>query len=139
MGREVRRVPTNWQHPKNEQGHYIPMHKHMTYNAEEIKEGLQDGWLKNEPPNYGLDIMPQWEDAERTHLQMYENTTEGTPISPVMATAEELAQWLADSNANAFGGMTATYKQWLAMILRGGAISMVMHNRRVKSGVEAGV
>jgi len=45
---------------------------------------------------------------------MYENTSEGTPISPPFETPEELARWLADNNASAFGGMTATYEQWLA-------------------------
>lgn len=25
MGREVRRVPANWQHPKNVEGHYVPL------------------------------------------------------------------------------------------------------------------
>lgn len=36
------------------------------------------------------DYMPDWPEAERTHYQMYENTSEGTPISPVMATPEDL-------------------------------------------------
>lgn len=49
------------------------------------------------------DYMPDWQEEERTHLQMYESTTEGTPISPIMATKEELARWLADTNASAFG------------------------------------
>jgi len=137
MGREVRHVPASWQHPKNKQGQYIPMLKHLVYNAREIKEGLRDGWLKNEPPNYGLNIMPQWPDEERTHLQMYENTSEGTPISPVTATAEELARWLSDNNASSFGEMTATYEQWLAMIHRESAIGMVMHDGHIESGVES--
>lgn len=25
MGREVRRVPENWEHPRNEKGDYIPL------------------------------------------------------------------------------------------------------------------
>ena len=41
---------------------------------------------------------------ERTHYQMYETCTEGTPISPVMETPENLARWLADNGASAFGG-----------------------------------
>lgn len=43
--------------------------------------------------------MPRWSAKKRTHLQMYETCSEGTPISPVMATAEELAHWLADKLA----------------------------------------
>jgi hypothetical protein len=138
MGREVRRVPANWEHPKRD-GKHIPMHAHMKYSADEILEGLRDGWLKDEPPNYGLDIMPQWPDAERTHLQMYEDCSEGTPISPVMSTAEELARWLADNKASAFAGMTASYEAWLDTIRRGWAVFAANRNGRLESGVEAGL
>ena len=116
MGIKIRRVPANWQHPKNERGRYIPMSERFGYGAADIKEGLRDGWLKDEPPDYGLDIMPRWTDAECTHLQMYEDISEGTPISPVMPTAEELARWLAKNGASAYAGMTATYEEWLAII-----------------------
>jgi hypothetical protein len=137
MGREVRRVPDNWEHPKNEKGHYIPMHEHFPYNEEEIQEGLRDGWLKDEPPNYGMDIMPQWPAAERTHWQMYEDTSEGTPISPVMESPEKLARWLADQKASAFAGSPASYEAWLSTIKRGSAVSaMVISGKGVISGVE---
>lgn len=33
MGREVRRVLPNWEHPKNEHGHYIPLFDGMGYYA----------------------------------------------------------------------------------------------------------
>ena len=124
MGREVRRVPANWEHPKDEKGHYIPHHEHFPYDQEEIEEGLRDGWLSNEPPNYGCKVMPQWSDAERTHFQMYEIITEGTPISPVMESPEALSRWLAD-NETTFG-KGATYEQWLSTIDRGWAVTMVM-------------
>lgn len=88
---------------------------------------------KPEPTHY----MPDWPESERTHFMMYEDTSEGTPISPAFATAEELARWLADTGASAFAGYTATYDQWLATIRRGSAISVVMENGVLKSGVEA--
>jgi hypothetical protein len=137
MGREVRRVPENWEHPKDENGYYIPMHERFVYNAAEIKEGLREGWLSGDPPYYGVAVMPQWPDAERTHLQMYEDTTEGTPISPVMDTPENLARWLADNRASAFGRDTATYEQWLATIKRGWAPSAVVINGVFQSGPAA--
>jgi len=52
----------------------------------------------------------------RNHLQMYETTTEGTPMSPVFAKAEELAQWLADHKILVFGDCLATKEQWLTII-----------------------
>lgn len=48
--------------------------------------------------------------------QMWETTSEGSPMSPVFATADELAQWLADSGASLFGSATAPKAQWLAII-----------------------
>ena len=140
MSREVRRVPASWEHPKDEKGHYIPHYEHFPYDQEEIEEGLRDGWLSNEPPNYGCDVMPQWPDAERTHYQMYESVTEGTPISPVMETPEALAHWLADNKASAGPYMTATYDQWLVMIKAGssdGSFEINLATGEVISGVEA--
>lgn len=166
MGREVRRVPENWQHPKNEHGHYTPLRDgsgfarnladwetekamwdrgfrrtwkgdamiEVALTDEQKADGF-DEWYgsKPEPEDY----MPQWTDEERTHWQMYEDTTEGTPISPVMASPEELARWLADNGASAFGRMTATYEQWLATINEGWAPSLVVSGGVMQSGVAA--
>ncbi len=82
------------------------------------------------------DYMPEWRDEDCTHLMMYETTSEGTPISPAFATAEELARWLADTGASSFGDNTASYKQWLAMIGYGWSVSLVLDNGAMKSGVE---
>lgn len=48
--------------------------------------------------------------------QMWETASEGSPMSPVFATAEELARWLADSGASVFGRHTATRGEWLDII-----------------------
>jgi hypothetical protein len=135
MGREVRMVPADWVHPKNGQGYLIPLLDRFSYNEEEVAEGLKDGWLNKYMPNYGCDVMPTFPPGSCTHFQMYETTTEGTPISPVMETPEALAHWLADNNASAFGSMRATYEQWLATVKSGSAVSMVMENGNIKSGV----
>ncbi|MCK5445108.1 MAG: hypothetical protein KAI73_05745, partial [Rhodospirillaceae bacterium] len=73
----------------------------------------------------------------RTHWQMYETTSEGTPISPPMETPELLARWLADNNASAFAKDTATYEQWLSTIKRGFAPSAIMGDGKLESGVAA--
>lgn len=151
MGREVRFVPKDWQHPTDENGRYIPLDgrsfsKVLAEYREELEQwnkGFRknyvtgewvakdadeidtpsDEWFGDEPVE--ADYMPDWPDEKRTHLQMYEDTTEGTPISPVIGTAANLAKWLADNNASAFGRDTATYEQWLAMIERGYSVGMV--------------
>lgn len=132
MGREVRRVPANWEHPKewrNGNHNFIPLHGRDILEYYEPDD-------EDEPPAEA-ELMPEWSEAEKTHLQMYEDFTEGTPISPVMETAEELARWLADNNASAFGLQTATYEQWLGMIGVGSAVSGVMQGGVMQSGVAA--
>jgi hypothetical protein len=57
--------------------------------------------------------MPLWPDEQRTHLVLYETITEGTPVSPVLSTDEELARWLAD---NIVTGQPVSYEQWLSMV-----------------------
>lgn len=49
---------------------------------------------------------------------MYEEVTEGTPISPAFSSPEDLARWLADHGSNAFADTSATYQEWLSLIRR---------------------
>lgn len=162
MGREVRRVPANWEHPKDEQGNYIPLRggsfseraaRWDEENAQWAKGFRRDfrsnDWVPKDADYTGTfaewdgerpeekDFMPDWPEAARTHFQMYEDCTEGTPISPVMETPEALARWLADNNASSFGSRTATYEQWLGTINRGWAPSGVYSAATgIVSGVE---
>lgn len=135
MGREVRKVPSYWQHPVSEEGHYIPLCPSSHIDDLQAFETAQKQWglgfyegeIKTEDmnncsyaewvgePTLPEDCMPLWTDEEATHYMMYETTTEGTPISPALETLENLARWLADNKASAFGRMTATYEQWLSV------------------------
>ena len=146
MGREVRRVPANWQHPRDERtGHYKPLYSGERYakSAAEFMEkanaeGLQAAidWHGQAPDQN--DYMPDWSESERTHYMMYEDTSEGTPISPAFSTPEELARWLADNEASAFGGETASYEAWLRVANGGYAPSAVYTPEHgLQSGVEA--
>jgi hypothetical protein len=58
--------------------------------------------------------------------QMYEETSEGTPISPVMPDPEALANWLADNKASVFGGMTCSRDEWLRIIVGGGSFGVLI-------------
>ncbi|MNR40154.1 hypothetical protein D3C85_1584160 [compost metagenome] len=68
---------------------------------------------------------------------MYETTSEGSPISPAFETPEQLARWLADNGASAFGGSTASYASWLRVANGGYAPSAVLSSAGLQSGVEA--
>jgi hypothetical protein len=134
MGREVRKVVENWQHPKKENGEYKPL---LRVNSYDSADGLQIEIEGCDVPDKN-DYMPDWSEEEKTHYMMYENTSEGTPISPAFATPEDLAQWLSDNNASAFGNMTASYEAWLLMINKGSSPSMVFSPKAgIISGVEA--
>lgn len=153
-------VPAGWEHPKQADGRYFPLFDGACLDeavrdwdegatkwaegfvsaaggwrprAAELCESYTD-WAGERPsPD---DYMPCWPESERTHFVMYEDTSEGTPISPAFATAEELARWLADNDASAFAGATASYEAWLATIQRGSAVSAVITSSAIVSGVE---
>ena len=121
-------VPKDWQHPKGERG-FVELHARSILQYEDA----------NTPDDERIqadDLMPEFGESA-THMMMYETCTAGTPISPACETAEELAKWLADNGASAFGRQTATYDQWRAMIGVGNAPSLVVDNGGIRSGVEA--
>lgn len=68
--------------------------------------------------------------------QMWETTSEDSPISPVFKTPEELAKWLVDNKASSFGDQTESYETWLKMILAGYAPTMAIENGKLISGVQ---
>lgn len=152
MGREVRRVPADWQHPKHWttglrglEERYKPLFPGENYQSrvDEWDEECSK-WKRGEFPDYADeesrkltfeqwngqrphrdDYMPNWPESERTHCMMYEDTSEGTPISPAFATPEELARWLADTGASSFGEDTVRYESWLRVAKGGSACSAV--------------
>ena len=48
-------------------------------------------------------------------FQLWETTTEGSPISPVFANLEELCEWAA-TNATTFAASMATKEEWMFML-----------------------
>jgi hypothetical protein len=141
MGREVRMVPKEWGHPKDRNGNYIPLLGSSFKEAYALWERRMKAWLDGyiitglnddeiEPKSkysdkittfeewYGREpqpenYMPDFDESETTHFQMYEDTSEGTPISPVFDSKEKLARWLYENNASFFGGKPTSYEHWL--------------------------
>ena len=70
MGTEVRRVPPGFQHPLDDEGYPVPgAHFEPLYNA-------------------GASLC--------TKYQLYENVTEGTPVSPIFDSMADLVSWLRE-------------------------------------------
>ncbi len=112
MGFKTYKVPANWEHPKSK-GEYIPLLDNFSQDLSLWEQGKAD-WAKGivnrtetipaqykdfsweefaEPRPDPTDYMPEWDESETTHYQLYD-TSEGTPTSPIFATEDELIDWL---------------------------------------------
>lgn len=141
MGREVKRVPIDFDWPQKVtwpgyQRSPCDKIEQSAERAQQDKCELCRHWarlagieLRYDCP--ALEIEPPAGDG----WQMWENTSDGSPISPAFETPEELARWLADTGASACARQTATYDEWLAMIRQGWAPDMVYDGGRLMTGV----
>lgn len=114
MGREIRMVPANWEHPKQERwpDRFQPMYNRTFEEAAaEWKKEFSD-WERGERPDYcsddskGLEYWEwnssppdrayyrPWKAEEATWFQVWETVSEGTPVTPPFATKEELVDYL---------------------------------------------
>lgn len=87
------------------------------------------------------DAAEKWEPTDPPtgdYYQLWETTSEGSPISPPCETPEKLARWLADNEASSFGSQTESYDTWLEFVRGPGwapsAIGVV--GEGIKSGVK---
>lgn len=129
MGREVKRVPLNFDHPLGEvwYGYQIVFcHEDYEGGCERCKEfarimGIPPKLYKNIPND---NPCPDWRQYFKVDppkgegYQLWGTTTEGEPRSPVFKTPEELAEWCAE-NDTVFGDIRATKEEWLKMIQDG--------------------
>lgn len=138
MSRELKRVPLDFDWPigKVWEGFITPDPEWLDrsdINAVEKWEesGDHDEWYDDHP---GV------EPPTGEGYQMWEDVSEGSPISPVFETKHELAKWLSESPENM---TTGNYDQWMATIESGWAPSLVVFNPgdgtkpRIRTGVQA--
>jgi hypothetical protein len=121
MGREIRMVPPNWQHPETEDAYgrtrLQPMFdsNYASAKAEWLSELAK--WEAGErPSHFDASEYPSdysywewesnppsrayyrpWADDDATWFQLWETVSEGTPVSPPFATRQELADYLAEN------------------------------------------
>lgn len=151
MGREIRRVPADWEHPRDDRtGHFVPMFD-KPYEPEAQQwladciawaNGTHEDQADRDPlaptPAFfwewdGGPPQPEWYrpafDTEPTHYQFYETVSEGTPLSPVFATLAELEEWLVTEGGYSRDGAHAFCE-------RGWAPSLVVSGGVVSNGIE---
>ena len=172
MGREIRMVPPNWEHPKytkdnapnkNQIGQYIPMHD-RDYETE-LQEWWDERQLWKEGKHETQLIDSQRDDPfyppgtpyedyagtapdpvyyrptfteEPTWYQVYQNVSEGTPLTPPFATKEELVEHLCTVGDDWDGPVS---KEAAEKFVDSGYVpSMVLvPGRGILSGIESAV
>lgn len=118
MGKEIRKVPKGWEHPRDKNGKYEPLYD-ASYTAS-LEEWFVNHrlWEKGEHPDQKkyqeakdckfyaewADNPPdvtyypsKWSEEEAVCFQLYETITVGTPLSPVFDTLKELEDWLVNT------------------------------------------
>jgi hypothetical protein len=131
VGREVKRVPLDFDYPLKK----VWYGYQITFCHEEYEEGCER--CREFARIMGIPMIeyacapgepcPEWkkyfkvDPPEGEGWQLWETTTEGSPVSPVFKTPEELAEW-CEENATVFADIKATKKEWLEVI-QGGLIA----------------
>lgn len=126
MGRELRRVIPNWEHPQYEHYDYFRHKAEMRYQpmfdrsyTEDMDEWIANYqlWKEGKHPDQidgsGKDYVryaewsggppdheyyrPEWKADEMTWWQVYETVSEGTPVTPPFETREKLVEYLVEN------------------------------------------
>jgi len=147
MGREIRMVPPNWEHPKKDDGGYEPMLDEDMGSALDRWIEEYQLWQKGEHPSQNADYEYwEWEGdppqsdwyrpkftEKPTWYQVYETVSEGTPVTPPLETKEKLIEYLVAhgdfwDQARGHGGWS--YENAKQFVERGFAMSaMIVGNK----------
>ena len=163
MGREIRRVPPNWMHPKYTQenapgpsriGEYRDCYDETFDDAlakwiegyQMWKAGTHRDQLSPTCPTDGLEFY-EWEGGppnplhyraafteEPTWFQVYQTVSEGTPVSPPFATLLEVVEYLVQHGE--YGGSPVSRAYAEQFVKDGWAVSMVRDSAGIRSNYE---
>jgi len=146
MGREIRRVPRGWKHPRNERGDYRPLYDRDYETAaqewldaviawangthEDItkypgcKENNRYYWEWADGPPDEAYYRQKWTE-EPTCYQIYQTVSEGTPVSPVFETLDDMGIWLKEQGYSDEATQAFLESGWApSMVVSGGKITM---------------
>ncbi len=113
MGREIRKVPKGWEHPRDERGHFQPLHDRTFKEVAEEWWSSAVAWHKGDvseiDEKYRKKYPWYWQfngdpptsiyyrdefTAPADCFQIYENVSEGTPVSPVFDSIDDMIAWM---------------------------------------------
>jgi hypothetical protein len=136
MGRLLKRVPLDFNHPLNETwtGYVLDIEalklnteatqllpdivgysENICGSCEEIFNNCSSSEIHCLWSEEGLRKLWYHEPPEGDGYQLWENTSEGSPQSPVFTTLDELCEW-CEAYATVFADETATKEQWKQML-----------------------
>lgn len=123
MGREVKRVPLDFDYPLGKvwYGYQIGFcNSEYTEGCERCREFARVMGIPMKEYSTG-DACPKFREHFKIDpptgegFQLWETTSEGSPSSPVFKTAKELADW-CEKNATVFADIKASAADWMKMI-----------------------
>ena len=102
MGREVRPVALDWEHPRLPGTYSDGSPRYVgLLSRESLRLRLE--WNTEHPDDEDAqepvsldDYMPEIPEGTPYGWQLYETVSEGSPLSPVFAAKDELAAWMSD-------------------------------------------
>ena len=144
MGREIRMVPPYWQHPMGDRGALQSMFDQYFDDAfaewlvdfDRIRSGELSDCERTRYAKPGMIPLAQWigdagvppdrryyrpwRDGEGTWLQVWENVSEGSPVTPAFATQEELVDYLVDYGDDRGGSRVSWDRETAAKFVASG-------------------
>ena len=132
MGRTLKRVPMDFNYPLNKVWYGYYMNYITTCHSGKDNNHCEQCKRMAEIKGVVLEDLgcPNWDEYfkevnEKLHdlceppkgegYQLWETTTEGSPVSPVFATLDELCKW-CERYATTFGSYRATKEEWKQML-----------------------
>jgi len=131
MGRILKRVPLDFNYPLHKlwKGYFIENATKEVYDMFPVKScdectkkyGDKDDFCNEEETSYCIMYNPKWRDLWFEEVpvgegyQLWENTSEGSPISPVFKTLDELCEY-AEEHCSTFADFKTTKEEWKRML-----------------------
>jgi len=139
MGREIRRVHLDYEHPRDESGDFIPLFecrlweidRTVVFGSWEEYVAARNKKYPEEASTYDRSIyMPTWQESERIGWCVYENVSEGTPWSPVFSSPEHVVAWLVIEHGY-------SDKAAALFVKTGSAVSFALMDGNLTDGITA--
>jgi len=155
MGREIRKVTPNYEHPKDDSGQYKPLFSDFEESLAEFEDYMKKNGLRDAIGYFGGSPSPEdymlveynkddglyygAKDEERTWLQVFETVSEGSPVSPPFETVENLIEYLVEKGdfwCQSRGNNPPPRESVEAFVNSGWAPSAIMANGVIKLGID---